>query len=55
MSASIPANEEETTCYFPVTRFTIAAMSLAQEMASPAVPGYAVAVLITVIIIPSLR
>jgi len=53
MSASIPAKDVATICSFPVTRFTAAAISLAQDTASPVIPGNAVAVLITVIIISS--
>src|SRR5215471_12586859 len=58
MSASIPPKDVHTNCSFPVTRFTSAATSFAQAMASPVIPGNAVAVRITVImghLPPSLR
>src|SRR5262249_18499124 len=50
ISASIPPKEEHTICSVPVVRFTSAAISFAQERASPVIPGNAVAVRITVII-----
>src|SRR5262245_4531664 len=49
MSASIPPKDVHTNCSLPVTRFTSAAISLAQVMASPVIPGNEVAVRMTVI------
>jgi hypothetical protein len=45
----------QTICSFPVARFTIVAISLAQATASPVIPGNAVAVLMTVITSPSFK